>query len=779
VRWVIGENLAAPGCGAIRNMKNPGAFGDPDRMLSPAYYKGSDDNGGVHINSGVNNKAAFLMTDGGTFNGKTVTGLGIPKVAKIYYEVQTNLLVSGSDYADLYDALYQACSNLVGTSGITGADCQEVRDATDAVEMSKQPRPNFNTDAALCNGVGQPTYLFVDNIDDSGSANFRFQGNMNSWSLAGFYASEGSLHLYADDSISHSNDSAQMILGVALPAGSNPYLRFAHAFGFEDPNFDGGVLEYSIDNGTTFRDAGSFFDVNGYNGTINPNFSNSLERRRAFVADSHGYISSRVDLAAFAGEAIRFAWRIGTDPFFYDRGWFVDDIRIYTCSGGILQFSAAAFSVGEAGPLATITVTRTGSTEGTVEVSYATGDGTAGNLDYGAANGVLTFASGVASRTFTVPITNDTIDEANETIALTLSSPTNFATLGPRDTATLTITDNDTPGTIQLNPSYSVNEGAGAATIAVVRSGGSASGVSVSYATADGTALAGTDYTPASGTLDFGAGELTKSSPVTILNDGVAEGNKTFQVIISNPTGGATLGARNQAPVTINDDEMGLFFDLANYTVSESGPAATLTVRRSGPTAAAVGVSYAASDGTASAGLDYAATAGTLSLGPGVLSRTFTVPILNDTTAEGSESLVVSLSNPTGGALLGPQKTSVVTITDNDTAGAAQFKVSAHSVSEADTSVTIAVTRSGGTASGASVDFATADGTATAGSDYTAVSGTLTFGASETTKTFTIGILPDGSNEDNETLILTLGNATGGLLLGAPATAVLFIVDDE
>ena len=105
-------------------MANPPAFGDPDRMTSANYYTGSGDNGGVHYNSGINNKAVYLMTDGGTFNGKTVSPLGIAKVADIYYEVQSNMFVSGSDYADLYDLLYQACLNLVGSEGITPADCE-------------------------------------------------------------------------------------------------------------------------------------------------------------------------------------------------------------------------------------------------------------------------------------------------------------------------------------------------------------------------------------------------------------------------------------------------------------------------------------------------------------------------------------------------------------------------------------------------------------------------------------------------------------------------------
>ena len=97
-------------------MSNPPLYSDPDKMTSANYYTGTGDGGGVHYNSGINNKAAYLMVDGGTFNGRTVTALGANKTLAIYYEVQTNLLISGADYADLYNALYQGCLNLVGGS---------------------------------------------------------------------------------------------------------------------------------------------------------------------------------------------------------------------------------------------------------------------------------------------------------------------------------------------------------------------------------------------------------------------------------------------------------------------------------------------------------------------------------------------------------------------------------------------------------------------------------------------------------------------------------------
>jgi Zn-dependent metalloprotease len=163
VRWLMGEDTSI---GAIRDMKDPTTFGDPDRMGSPLYYTGSGDNGGVHYNSGVGNKAAYLITDGDTFNGYTVTGLGITKTAQIYYEAQTNILTSTSNYGDLYNALFQACTNLIGTSGITTDDCAEVRKATDATEMTPAGPPandDFDTPELI-------TSLPYTNVQDTTAA---------------------------------------------------------------------------------------------------------------------------------------------------------------------------------------------------------------------------------------------------------------------------------------------------------------------------------------------------------------------------------------------------------------------------------------------------------------------------------------------------------------------------------------------------------------------------------------------------------------------------------
>ncbi|MBL0040820.1 MAG: hypothetical protein IPP28_07185 [Xanthomonadales bacterium] len=233
-------------------------------------------------------------------------------------------------------------------------------------------------------------------------------------------------------------------------------------------------------------------------------------------------------------------------------------------AGGTLQFSAATYSVGEAGVQATITVTRTGGSSGAVGVTYASSDGSAtiaGN-DYTAAGGTLSWLAGdVADKTFTVPINNDSTDEPDETVNLALSLPTGGAALGAPSTSVLTITDDDLPsvnGSLQFSAAtYAVGESGVAATITVTRTGGSSGPVGVTYATTDGTAtIAGSDYTATGGTLSWLSGDVAdKTFTVPINNDAIDELDETVNLALSLPTGGASLGAPNTAVLTITDDD--------------------------------------------------------------------------------------------------------------------------------------------------------------------------------------------------------------------------------
>ncbi|MBI5351844.1 MAG: M4 family metallopeptidase [Chloroflexi bacterium] len=332
VKWLIGEDVS--GMGAGRSMSNPPTYGDPDKMTSPNYFKSYQDNGGVHTNSGVNNKVVYLMVAGGAFNSKTVTGFGWDKTAAIYYEANTNLLTSGSDYSDLYYALQQACVNLIGQVGITAGDCVQVKNALDAVQMNSQPAVGFNPDAATCAAGFDFMPIFQDDFE-SGLGNWNLSGR---WSAEPGYASSGITMLYGDDYYPSADSSATLANGIALPSSPNLFLRFDHAFAFEfdlqGHYFDGGVLEYSIDNGSNWVDAAPLFvDGQNYKGKI-LNYldtTNNLKGRSAFVGDSHGYVSSRYNLTSLGGQTVKFRWRFATDNSYYYLGWMVDDVQIYKC----------------------------------------------------------------------------------------------------------------------------------------------------------------------------------------------------------------------------------------------------------------------------------------------------------------------------------------------------------------------------------------------------------------------------------------------------------------
>ena len=447
------------------------------------------------------------------------------------------------------------------------------------------------------------------------------------------------------------------------------------------------------------------------------------------------------------------------------------------------RFGAAAYTVAE-GATGKVTVVRTNGVGTAVTVDYqiqgaSTATASGGGQDYTLTNGTVSFGEGVTSQMITIPTVQDTRFEGNETIVLRLTNPSTGAVVAP-DTTTVTIADNDTPGTIQFSAAaYKISENAGPATVRVTRTGANlAEGVTVQLTTTNGTATAA-DYTSASQVLTFAALEAFKDIPIAITDDPLAEGDETVTLSLSNPTGGARLGATRAARLTILDDEQSLQFSAPGYIVSEAATSATVTVVRVGPPVGTVTVNYASAVGTATPGADFTGVDGTLTFGPGIASRTFTVPLLTDTVFEPSESINLLLTNPGGGAQLGPVSAATITVTDNDPPGTIRFSAAGYTVSEAGTA-TITVVRTPGTASAVTVNYATvAGGTAVAGTDYLTAGGTLTFNAGQASTSFTVALLNNNFDEPNKTVNLQLSSPTGGATLGPPSTAVLTIKDDD
>jgi len=337
-RWLMGEDLSI---GAIRSASDPLLFGDPDSMNSTNYYCDTEDNGGVHWNSGVANKAAYLITDGANFSGYNITGIGINKTAELFYEVNTNLLTSGSDYNDLYDALIQAAINL----DFNSSEKLTVEKAINATQMNKESVCNI-TEAPICSSGTINDDIFFDNLENISSGywtaefytgslyGFYYPQNPNDYDTDSTYATSGDYNIWGDDPDEIIDSYIEMNSNVSLQAETDSYMYFKHAYDFEEGGswcYDGGVIEYSVDGGINWTDGGNLIINNNYTGTIDNGFNNPLADRSAFCGVSHGYTSSRLNLSSLAGQNVRFRFRIGADESGGDYGWFIDDIRIYTC----------------------------------------------------------------------------------------------------------------------------------------------------------------------------------------------------------------------------------------------------------------------------------------------------------------------------------------------------------------------------------------------------------------------------------------------------------------
>jgi hypothetical protein len=250
-------------------------------------------------------------------------------------------------------------------------------------------------------------------------------------------------------------------------------------------------------------------------------------------------------------------------------------------------------------------------------------------------------------------------------VNLTLSNPLDGAVLGPRSTAVLTIlTDNPA---LQFSASaYTVAESKGKFTVTVTRSAPTTGTVTVAYATSNGTATAGSDYSASAGTLTFGPKVTKQTFTISITNDTLVEGSETVNLTLSSPGGGAILGARSTAVLTITSEDKGgtLQLSAAVYSVSEAGPAAVITVKRTGGSGSDVTVDYDASPGTAVPGTNFVPVSGTLVFGSGESSKTFTVLVLDDQVASGNKSVNLTLSDAGGGGALGAQTTGLLWIVD-------------------------------------------------------------------------------------------------------------------
>ena len=348
---------------------------------------------------------------------------------------------------------------------------------------------------------------------------------------------------------------------------------------------------------------------------------------------------------------------------------------------GSIRFTTANFTVNENESPAKITLIRTGGADGVVSVEYKLIEGTAKEgTDYIVSTGTLNFAAGETSRIFTIDIVDDGTAESVEIFTIEISNPEGGADISVPSSSTITVKDDDgassggggTQGsTIRFAAlSYSISEASGNITIAVERIGDATAAASVKFATSDITAKAGTDYTNTNGTLQFAANETEKTFSIPVANDSSTEGNKKVRITLSVPTGAVLDDTRSVVELIIVDDEVVAFgtgslrFKSTTFLAGESAGTVAITVERTGGAKGAIAVDYETLNGTAKAGTgeDYEKADSTLNFREGETAKTFTVKILTDDKDDPDEKFLISLSNPTRGALLTDPDETTVTI---------------------------------------------------------------------------------------------------------------------
>ncbi len=307
-------------------------------------------------------------------------------------------------------------------------------------------------------------------------------------------------------------------------------------------------------------------------------------------------------------------------------------------------------------------------------------------------------------------------------------------------------------GTFQFAAAaVNVDEAADSVTLTVTRTGGNSGTVTVGYATMDVSATAGADYGETRGEFTFEDGDdVPKEITIYLLNDNISEEPETFWVVLLPPNGGATLGANRLATVTIHDDA---------HSITVAGASGATTVLNGGtlqmhatvsPVDANQKVTWSVINGTGVADIN----------SDGLLS------------AFQAGTVTVKATSQTNPSISGTIDITVVPNVESF-----QFSPAAYSINENGGVVTLTVTRTGGSDGSVTLDYVTANGTATAGTDYMASAGRVTFAAGATSQRISVPIVDDAVHESNETFSVTLSNISSGII--STPTATVAIVDND
>jgi hypothetical protein len=462
---------------------------------------------------------------------------------------------------------------------------------------------------------------------------------------------------------------------------------------------------------------------------------------------------------------------------------------------GALAFSAATFTAPEvnaqsAPSVVPVTFSRTDGTTGAVTADLTVTGGTLANgTDYVLADPTtVTFANGASTATVNIQLNSIAMGSLPGTIVLGLSNPTGGATLGTTISATVTI--NPVSANIHFtSATYSGSEAiaGGQIAIAITRDGNTSNAVSANFSTANGTAIAGTDYTAQTDTpVSFAAGQTTQTVQVAVVNVAGVQGSRAFNVSLSSPSAGAAVTAPTTGTVTITDDEVAAAGKIAfsaatvqaNALNSANNPnTVALTLTRTSGTTGAVTVDVSVTGGTLINGTDYNTFANptTVNFTSGAASATVNITLKAIPVTSVPGTIVLLLSNPTGGASLGTQTNTTVTVVCLLAYTRPRSHFEPRNPQGAPNTLPITLIRTIGVKGAVSVNVTTTGGSLVKNTDYTIPNPVVNFADGITSATVQIQLNAIAASRLPGTIILGLSGPTGNAAVGAQSVTLLTI----
>jgi hypothetical protein len=454
-----------------------------------------------------------------------------------------------------------------------------------------------------------------------------------------------------------------------------------------------------------------------------------------------------------------------------------------SCKGQTVTLSASSSTIAEnGGSSITLTATLTGTESADVTVAFSVSGTATSGTDYAALSSI-TISAGSTTGTTTFTPTDDSVYEGNETAIIDISTVTgNESCESGTQQVTLTITENEIAPLVTLAAgASSIAENSGSSiTLTGTLTGATSEDVTVAFSVA-GTGTSGTDYAALS-SITISAGTTTGTTTFTPTDDSVYEGNETAIIDISTVSGGSVLESGvQQVTLTITEDDSAPTVTLsagASSITEDSGSSITLTATLSNATTADVTVAFSVA-GTGTSGTDYTALS-SITVSAGSTTGTTTFTPTDDSVYEGDETAIIDISSVSGGSATesGTQQVTL-TITENESAPTVSLSVSTSSIAEnSSSSITLTATLSVATTADVTVAFSVA-GTATSGTDYTALS-SITVSAGSTTGTTTFTPTDDSGVEGDETAVINISSVSGGSATESGTQQVtLTITDDE